>query len=296
MIDLHTHTNNSDGTKTPLELLKEANDKNLEVLSITDHNTCKSYEDLENINISEVYKGKIIVGCEFTSTFDERLIEILGYGFNYKDVQEYLNQRYDEKVGTRNVQILFNRLKDLFDKYNIKYNPDNLHYPKKDNDFFEKSFYDEFMKYPQNKEIIKEDIFNSFSDFFRKGLTNPKSKMYIRAVEFKPSVKEIIDVIHKSGGKAFLAHPFQYKFNDTEEFLNKLYDKNAFDGIECFYTTFSKEQSAYLVEFAKKRKLLISGGSDYHGTNKVNHELGIGNNNLNIDKKIIENWEINYFN
>lgn len=296
MIDLHTHTNNSDGTKTPLELLKEANDKNLEVLSITDHNTCKSYEDLENINISEVYKGKIIVGCEFTSTFDERLIEILGYGFNYKDVQEYLNQRYDEKVGTRNVQILFNRLKDLFDKYNIKYNLDNLHYPKKDNDFFEKSFYDEFMKYPQNKEIIKEDIFNSFSDFFRKGLTNPKSKMYIRAVEFKPSVKEIIDVIHKSGGKAFLAHPFQYKFNDTEEFLNKLYDKNAFDGIECFYTTFSKEQSAYLVEFAKKRKLLISGGSDYHGTNKVNHELGIGNNNLNIDKKIIENWEINYFN
>ena len=296
MIDLHTHTNNSDGTKTPLELLKEANDKNLEVLSITDHNTCKSYEDLENINISEVYKGKIIVGCEFTSTFDERLIEILGYGFNYKDVQEYLNQRYDEKIGTKNVQILFNRLKDLFDKYNIKYNPDNLHYPKKDNDFFEKSFYDEFMKYPQNKEIIKEDIFNSFSDFFRKGLTNPKSKMYIRAVEFKPSVKEIIDVIHKSGGKAFLAHPFQYKFNNTEEFLNKLYDKNAFDGIECFYTTFSKEQSAYLVEFAKKRKLLISGGSDYHGTNKVNHELGIGNNNLNIDKKIIENWEINYFN
>lgn len=296
MIDLHTHTNNSDGTKTPLELLKEANDKNLEVLSITDHNTCKSYEDLENINISEVYKGKIIVGCEFTSTFDERLIEILGYGFNYKDVQKYLNQRYDEKIGTKNVQILFNRLKDLFDKYNIKYNPDNLHYPKKDNDFFEKSFYDEFMKYPQNKEIIKEDIFNSFSDFFRKGLTNPKSKMYIRAVEFKPSVKEIIDVIHKSDGKAFLAHPFQYKFNDTEEFLNKLYDKNAFDGIECFYTTFSKEQSAYLVEFAKKRKLLISGGSDYHGTNKVNHELGIGNNNLNIDKKIIENWEINYFN
>ena len=296
MIDLHTHTNNSDGTKTPLELLKEANDKNLEVLSITDHNTCKSYEDLENINISEVYKGKIIVGCEFTSTFDERLIEILGYGFNYKDVQEYLNQRYDEKIGTKNVQILFNRLKDLFDKYNIKYNPDNLHYPKKDNDFFEKSFYDEFMKYPQNKEIIKEDIFNSFSDFFRKGLTNPKSKMYIRAVEFKPSVKEIIDVIHKSGGKAFLAHPFQYKFNDTEEFLNKLYDNNEFDGIECFYTTFSKEQSDYLVEFAKKRKLLISGGSDYHGTNKVNHELGIGNNNLNIDKKIIENWEINYFN
>ena len=296
MIDLHTHTNNSDGTKTPLELLKEANDKNLEVLSITDHNTCKSYEELENINVKEIYKGKIIVGCEFTSTFDERLIEILGYGFNYKEVQEYLNKRYDEKIGTRNVQILFNRLKDLFDKYNIKYNLNNLHYPKKDNDFFEKSFYDEFMKYPHNKEIIKEDIFNSFSDFFRKGLTNPKSKMYIRAVEFKPPVKEIIDVIHKSGGKAFLAHPFQYKFNDTEEFLNKLYDNNDFDGIECFYTTFSKEQSDYLVEFAKKRNLLISGGSDYHGNNKVNHELGIGNNNLNIDKKIIENWEINYFN
>jgi len=49
----------------------------------------------------------------------------------------------------------------------------------------------------------------------------------------------------------------------------------------------------FLENYAKKHNLLISGGSDYHGKNKINHNLGIGNNNLNINAKILENRRIN---
>ena len=160
------------------------------------------------------------------------------------------------------------------------------------NEFFERGIYEELVKYENNKEKLKEDVWASFSNFYRKGLTNPKSKLFINHVEFKPSIKEIVNLIHKNGGIAFLAHPYQYKFTDTEKFLDKLYNEVALDGIECFYTTFSEKQTNYLVNFAKERNLLISGGSDYHGTNKENHNLGVGRGNLKISKDIITNYKI----
>ncbi len=64
---------------------------------------------------------------------------------------------------------------------------------------------------------------------------------------------------------------------------------------ECFYTTFSKEQEDYILNIAKQRNLLISGGSDYHGLNKKQHELAVGRGDLNISKEIISNWNINFY-
>ena len=95
MIDLHIHTTHSDGTDTIKQVLIKANELDLEVISFTDHNTCIVYEELEKINISKLYKGKIIVGCEFTTSFNNKIIEILGYGFNYKEISKFLNQFYN---------------------------------------------------------------------------------------------------------------------------------------------------------------------------------------------------------
>lgn len=293
MIDLHMHTKYSDGTDTVYEILKKAEENNIEVISITDHNSCKSYFELNTKKYS--FEGKIICGCEFTTTYDQRLIEVLGYGFDYKIIQDFLDSYYDEEKGKHNVQILFNRLIEIMDKNNFEYKLENLHYPTSDNDFFEKSFYDEIMRYPENKKKFKEDIFDSFSDFFRKGLTNPKSIFFLNAIEFKPSINKIIDIIHKAGGVAILAHPYQYKFNDTEEFLDNLIKETEIDGFECYYTLFSDDQTSYLLNLTKRNNLLVSGGSDYHGTNKINHNLGTGRGNLNIKENILNNWNISYF-
>lgn len=292
MIDLHMHTTYSDGTDSVEEILNNVNKLNLEVISITDHNSCKVYEDLEKPEVRSIYKGHIIVGCEFTTSFDNKLIEVLGYGFDYKKVGEYLNNYYTKEFTTEKTAILYNRLLDKINNLRLKYNIEEIRRTKFENEFFEQDVYKELIKYPENKEILKEDIWDSFSDFFRKGLLNHNSKLFINHVEFKPPLKEIINLIHNAGGIVFLAHPFQYKFDDTESFLNKIYDENNLDGIECFYTTFSDEQTNYLFDFARRRNLLISGGSDYHGTMKKQHDLGVGSGNLNISKDIITNWPI----
>ena len=62
------------------------------------------------------------------------------------------------------------------------------------------------------------------------------------------------------------------------------------DGLECFYTTFTDEQSEFLVQLCKQNHLFMCGGSDCHGTVKVNHDIGTGRGNLNIDESIVQNW------
>lgn len=295
MIDLHMHTKYSDGTDSAKEILNNANKIKLETISITDHNTCNAYQEMEEFSISKFYNGKIIVGCEFTTSFDDRLIEVLGYGFDYIKVNEYLNNYYTKELINERTNILYNRLLDKIKQLGLIFNLGDVRKKKFDNEFFERGIYEELVKHTKNKEYLQEDIWNSFSDFFRKGLTNPNSKLFINHAEFKPSLEKIINLVHREGGIIFLAHPYQYKFSDTEEFLNKIYDENNFDGIECFYTTFTKKQSDYLLDFANHRNLLISGGSDYHGLNKQQHDLGIGRGNLNISSDIISKWNIDFY-
>lgn len=295
MIDLHMHTTYSDGTDSVKEILTNASNKDLEIISITDHNSCASYNEMRNFDISKIFKGKIIIGCEFTTSYDNRLIEVLGYGFDYEKVEKILNNFYTKELIQESTNILFGRLLEKINTLGLIINLEDIKEQNFESEFFERGVYEQLIKYPENKEILQEDVWHSFSDFFRKGLTNDKSALFLNYPEFKPSLKEILDLVHNAGGVAFLAHPYQYKFSDTKEFLEKIYNENNFDGVECFYTTFSKEQTNYLIEFARKRTLLISGGSDYHGTNKKKHELGTGRGNLNINKDIISNWNIDCF-
>lgn len=294
MIDLHMHTTYSDGTDSLVEILNNANKKELKVISITDHDNVDVYKELDNLNIERYYNGRIIVGCEFTTSFNNRLIEILGYGFDYKKVDEYLNEFYTNEFIISSRITLYNRLVNILKEYNLKYDNDVIENAIKDK-FYLITIYNELIKYPDNKDILNEPLFDSYSDFIRKGVYNPKSKLFLNYAEFKPKIEDIINIIHSSGGIAFLAHPFQYKFDDTIEFLESIYNEISLDGIECFYTTFSDEQMELIKDFASKRHLLISGGSDYHGKNKRNFELGTGYGNLNINEDILENFNITFY-
>ena len=294
MIDLHMHTKYSDGTDSLVELLNNANKKELKVISITDHDCVDSYKELDELYIERYYNGRIIVGCEFTTSFDNRTIEVLGYGFDYKKVDEYLSNFYTDEFVISSRIALFNRLVNILKENNLIYNNKVIEDAIKDK-FYLITIYNELIKYKENEDILNEHLFGSYSDFIRKGIYNPKSKLFLNHGEFKPKIEEIINIIHSCGGIAFLAHPFQYKFNDTEIFLDKIYNKINFDGIECFYTTFTEEQIDYIKDFANKRNLLISGGSDYHGKNKRNFELGTGYGNLNISEDILENYNITFY-
>lgn len=92
-------------------------------------------------------------------------------------------------------------------------------------------------------------------------------------------------------GKIFLPHIFEYKDN-SKKILDYILDNYTFDGIECYYTTFSKEQSDFLLDLCQEKHFLISGGSDYHGTAKTKVDLGIGFGNLEIPDNILKDWMI----
>ena len=92
MIDLHIHTTYSDGDKNITEILKMCENKKLEYISITDHNTVKQYEDeaLENNNI---FSGKVIKGVELNAVFQNKNIEILGYNIEPNIINEWCQSR-----------------------------------------------------------------------------------------------------------------------------------------------------------------------------------------------------------
>lgn len=283
MIDLHTHTNYSDGSDTTEQLLKKAEKVPLEILSITDHNTCEAYKDVKN------YQGKIITGCEFTTTFNGRLIEVLGYNFELNKINKFLNKHYNNKEITS--YKIRDKIFNVLDKNGIIYNKKEILATKIKADFIESNIYFNVIKYKENYDKVENNMLKMLSNFFREGLTNPNSLLYVDYTEFYPSIEKIICEVHNAGGLVFLAHPFQYKINNIEEFLDEIFSTEL-DGLEAHYTKFTKEQTNFLLDYAKKNNLLISGGSDYHGKNKTNHNIGTGNNNLEIDKSILKDWNI----
>lgn len=289
MIDIHMHTLYSDGDKTVAEVLKMCEEKKLDYISITDHDTCKQYED-EALKENKIFSGKIIKGSELHAVFQNKNIEILAYNINPNIINEWCEKYYSENKLKEQQNICRKRLFDICDKHRLIYDESKIRKPKKASEYVERPIYEELMTHKENHKILGE-FTKSFSIFFRKGLANPTSSYFMNHVEFRPKYKEVIDIIHKAGGKAFLAHPFEYKFKNTIGFIDDLRKESELDGIECFHPSSADDNKKdILVDYARKNNLYISGGSDYHGNPKPDIEIGIGRGNLNIPKEIIEEW------
>ena len=287
MIDLHMHTIYSDGDKTVEEVLKMCENKKLEYISITDHDTCKQYNDVALKN-NNIFNGKIIIGSELHAVFQKKNIEILAYNINPNIISKWCEKYYSEEKLREQQDICRQRLFDICNKHGLVYDESKIRKPKKVSEYVERPIYEEVMKHKENHKILGE-FTESFGIFFRKGLANPESSYFMNHIEFRPPYKEVIDIIHKAGGKAFLAHPFEYKFKDTIGFINDLRKEKELDGIECFHPSANQEQRNILVDYAKRNNLYISGGSDYHGSPKPDIEIGIGRGDLSISKEIL-NW------
>lgn len=291
MIDLHSHTTYSDGSFSVKELLIEAERTGLSLLSITDHDTIKAHHELNNYNLKNIFRGNIISGIEITTTYKGEIIEVLGYGFDLEIMQQFLNCSVltSEEKKLKEYELMkkqYKRIGVIFDENNIRFNP------KKES--CRTAFIKEIKKHLENyKFFLNKESINSNSGFTRNEVYNPKSPLYVDESSLFPSLEKAIDMIHQSGGLAFLAHTFAYSPNIANELLNIL-NNYSFDGLECLYTTFTEEQSNFLIQLCKTRQMLMSGGSDFHGTNKKNHNLGTGSGNLKIDEFIINNWINNY--
>ena len=291
-IDLHIHSTNSDGDKKTIELLEMAEKLQLAYISITDHENCKAYEDLEKIDVKNIYKGKIIPGCELMTSFNNVIIEILGYYVDEKIINKWYNRTYSKEEIEKRDKKLFETLKDKVDKSNLKIE-NELCLPKEIpyTGYFKYMTYQALKNNNANKEFFNKYNINNYEEFIRKGLSNPQNPLFIQEADYIATIQEIVNLIHNAGGLAFVAHLYKYNIENHINFLNDIIKTvKGIDGVECYYSSFSSEQTQELEKFCEDNRLLKSGGSDYHGKLKPKYYMGKGTENKEIDKKIIAKW------
>jgi predicted metal-dependent phosphoesterase TrpH len=234
--DMHSHTNCSDGMFSPLELIELAKSQGLSALSITDHDSIQAYTQESFAKASSL--GLLLcTGVEFSCQIKGVNIHILGYDFDVenKEIQE-LCQKHKTRRFERNRKILYKlRTQGIL---------------------IEERELEEF-----------KGIVSSVKEAFNKYLGDGKC-CFDAGVCF--SISDTIKVIHKAGGKAFIAHPHLIKRNKILKEVLSL----PFDGIECFYGVFSRRDNNKWLEIAKDKNWLISGGSDFHGDSKPQNRMG----------------------
>lgn len=127
-------------------------------------------------------------------------------------------------------------------------------------------------------------------------MSNPESIFYVNMDDILPDFNQARDIVKKAGGLLFIPHIYEYREN-AEKILNYILENYKIDGIECYYTTFSEEQSQNLLKICMDRNLFVSGGSDYHGYAKPGVSIGVGAGNLKVPNEIFECWKnkINFY-
>lgn len=270
-IDLHVHSNASDGTLTPIEIVKLAKEKRLTAIALTDHDTMQGVREAK-----EAVKGselEIISGVEISCEYREKEIHILGL-FLDTDCEELLCDlsKYREKRDERNKKMVSN-----FQRAGIPMTIEELN-EGNPNVVITRAH---FARYLVDHGYVKKK-----DDAFKKYL-GKKCFFYETREYMKP--KRAIELIKKAGGLSFLAHAYLYKMSDREieQMIEELMSYGL-DGLEVYHSSHNACESRKLQALAKKNKLLISGGSDFHGANKPDIDLSIGRGNLRLPHYILE--------
>ena len=274
-----------------MEQIQWQNYLNLKNIKKTDHDTCKGYEEIKKIDSKKIFSGNIVKGIELKCSYKKRTIEVLGYKIDTQIMQDWLNNFYKDKKRDQLQLKYFNLLYDkcitigltLDEKENIKWNPNK--------DWASFTIYTEIKKHEINKNKVPQDLWETFSAFNRKYCNNPDHILYIDKSRDYPSFEEAISSIKEAKGLVFMPHLYIYKWVENKnEFINEIVNNYKIDGIECYYTDFTDEETNYLLDLCDKKKLYKSGGSDYHGDNKPKISLATGYGNLNISEEIIKDW------
>ena len=291
MIDLHMHTTYSDGADSLIEVLKKAESLKLEYISITDHDTCEGYKELAKLDVKKYFSGQIINGVEIKCAYKKRLIEILGYKVDPKVINNFMEEFHKTKskeiVQQKYFDILHERCTDMglvmSKKEDIEVNPKT--------DWASIKIYNDIKAHEENKLKVPDDFWSEFNIFSKKYCGDVNYPLYIDKSEDYLQLDEAIKLVKDAGGLVFLPHIFIYKWaEDKKKLLDDIVAEYDIDGIECMHSEFSQDDIDYLLEYTQKNNFYRSGGSDYHGKNKVGIEMAVGKGNLKIESYLIQDW------
>lgn len=231
-------------------------EKNIQGLSITDHDTLEAYNTA--LPFAEERDFPLLPGVELSTVFKGESIHVLGYAFD---------------LSSPHLQAFCQRQKQLRQERNLKI----IEKLKQKGIEIEVIQGDCIGRPHIAKALMQKGIISTIQEGFDKYLGEGKSA-YVPGN--RPDVHQAIDVIKKAKGKAVIAHPHLIA---KKRVLKALLDM-PFDGIECYYAKMPLDRVTPFLKIAKDKGWLVTGGSDYHGTIKPNSQLG----NSWVDKNHFE--------
>jgi 3',5'-nucleoside bisphosphate phosphatase len=266
--DLHMHSTASDGTNTPAELATLAKAAGLGAIALTDHDTTAGLPECESAckKAGVAFAPGIELSAEAAAVRatppqgDQRLgtLHILGLFVRHDDPKLLdIHHRLLQARQDRNPQIVRN-LQDLGVRI----------------DYVEvvelaSSTGTAVVGRPHIAQVlVKKGYVKSVQDAFSRYIGEGKAA-YVRKDTLDP--RDAIEAIHAAGGLAILAHPIQLRYRDDDELsymLTKLKDAGL-DGVEVRHSDHTAALADQYQKLAEKLGLLVSGGSDYHGSRKA---------------------------
>ncbi len=264
LLDLHTHTTASDGLYTPTELVLMAKEVGLTTIAITDHDTTDGVE--EAVKCGEKCGVRVISGVEI-SVSDNKEMHIIGLNVDIKN--EALKKVCDEIKGDRSARR--QRIVDFLAEKGVDILLTDVAKLAGDKLIWRPHF---------AMAMVNAGYVKSVDEAFRLYLDTPEFQKIERQ---KPTAEEAIKLINDAAGVCVLAHPGRLSFSPAEldNWLEKL-KGFGLKGLECYYSTHTKEQTRLFLELAKKHELLVTVGTDFHG-DKIKEKIKLGtgiDNNL----------------
>ncbi|WP_081622187.1 PHP domain-containing protein [Endozoicomonas elysicola] len=268
-IDLHSHTTASDGTLDPVELCLRAQERNVDTLAITDHDTVAAHHFLkEHMPAGDL---KLITGIELSTTWSGAEIHIVGLNFplGHKDLATIVNSQGDarrkrshhisERLARRlpewNAELIFQQVlegainQQKSSTYGFTLKPDDIQVGRP-----------HFARW-----LISEGFCQDMDAAFRKYLDNSKIG---NLKAFWPKMSQGVAWIRALGGTAVLAHPGKYRMTATKlRALIKDFKLAGGHAMEVQGSNHPHSQVEQMARFCREFNLMASQGSDFHNPN-----------------------------
>lgn len=276
LIDMHIHSNYSDGEYSPNELIAMANDACIKTIAITDHDSINGIKQIDwEQDIIKNGDIEVYNGIELSAKVTKGSMHILGYDFDVNNSQ--LNEKMSE-LRDNSLSSVLSTMEQIKRDFGIRFKYDDIR------DLINANH--NLGRPDLARLCVKYSYAKTVDEAFEKYLE--PSYETVRKLGCRKGItyQECIFLIKNSNGIPVLAHPKTLKLGKNEliSLLESMIECGLL-GIEVYHSSHSEEEIEFYLELADKYDLLISGGSDYHGPNtKPNIKLGTGEGNLKIKK------------
>jgi predicted metal-dependent phosphoesterase TrpH len=246
LIDLHLHTTASDGRLSPAQLVARATSAGLTTISVTDHDTVAALAEVTEV--AAVAGIRVVSGIEITAVDEGRDVHMLGYFFDPDSAPLGSVLEHQRALRVARVREIGERLATLGMVIDVESvllaaaaRPGSS------------------VGRPQvARELVRAGYVKSVQEAFDKWLATGRPAFISRT---GPSPAVIVDAIHEAGGVASMAHPGVTR---RDELIGPLAE-HGLDAIEVYHSDHSPEDQQHYQRIARRRNLLVSGGSDFHG-------------------------------